>query len=528
MKQIIIAILVCLYAINLYAQELNCRADGSLSGFIEHGLYQYQNHVSISNGQLTVGAKVIINAGKSILITSNNTFLADSKFIEDNGHSVFFAYIKECENYISEVLAPCNDITPDLINEEFGGKKIPGPDQSGVEYSDLAYYPAENMLFLPLDDAITNIPGNNSFTTGADRHAIRAYDLDDATEYAITLTNMPDDFLLHHDDDDVFPDADFEGITYLYENYFALIDERTRAIYFLEYSHFNKELNHVGNTESQEVLNQTIQYYATPKLGIEGISYNPYKNTLFLLSEGSGSYDVVIFEMEIVGDLSDPELVQINRFNLTQKLKDFGQQNQFTDASGIYHLSKVFPEGNENADRFLVLSQESKKILEMDIQGKIYGSFMDVSDKFQPEGLAYAPIDGTNKIIVSSEGQKEDADDNELHITAKISKYTNGCVDGGSPKIIDRLANNTSISVSPNPTVGQSVITYELVDNAKVSVFITDVLGKQIATLVNAEKQTAGLNEVMFDAVDLPTGIYFCTVNANDKVSTQKLIKAKQ
>jgi len=532
MKQIIIVVTVWLFANNVFAQNFNCQYSESI--FDEHldsENFNIVNDFTFFTGTLKQNARVNVVAGKYIFIDHGGAgfFEADS----GNG-SVFLAYTKpvNCNEYEieAEALVDCNNISRTVMHEEYGGenKKKPVPNLSGVEYSDLAYYPEENMLFMPLDDAITNVPNNTQFTTGAERHAIRAYDIDDNLEYDIKLTNMPSDFVLHEADDNVNPDADFEGLTYLRDGYFALIDEVTRLIYFLEYDDFNKELSYISSFDISAATAASV----ASGLGIEGISYNPNNNHLYCITEGFGigtfsNPDIVIFEFEIASnnDFSNVNLIQKNKLNLSQKLKRT-DHSQFKDAAGIYHLGQMFPASNQASNRLLVISQESKKIMEVDMTGYIYGSLMNVSNEFQPEGVAFIPINNTPQIVVSSEGQKLKVRSGVIKdqaITAKISNYTNACAAPVSPKLTQRSA---TIAISPNPSINQSVISYELANDAKVSLYITDILGKQITTLVDGEQQQAGINEIMFDTSTLPTGVYFCTMQANNKVNTQKLMKA--
>jgi len=541
MKQIIIIITMFFFTHNIFAQNLNCVTNSYIwEEDLDSEAMLVENYFSVVTGTLKQDARVSILAGRCIYIqTDSGYFEADS----ENGSS-FLASIApiDCSSYSleAEVLEECDNISRDIMHEAYAGEKIPGPNLSGVEYSDLAYYPGENMLpeermlFMPLDDAITNEPNTVTTYQGtAVRHAIRAYNIYYDEEYAITLANMPASFTLHENDDDVNQDADFEGLTYLRDNYFAMVDEYSRIVYFVEYDDSNKEFTYIS---SFDISGVTAPYVKNDHpvgnkfkdFGIEGISYNPNNNHLYCITEGlEGIRDIAVFEFEIDSDddFTNLSLIEKNKLNLSQKLRR-AEYNNFKDAAGIYHLGKVFSSNNDASERFLVISEQSNKIMELDMDGNIYGSLMNVPVEYQPEGIAYVPIDNIPQIVVSSEGQKKDVGDSEIHITAKISKYTNTCVNQGSPKLAGKIANHINVSVSPNPVANQSVIKYNLMSDAKVSVYITDVLGNKMATLVNSEMQYAGLSEVTFNASELPTGVYFCTVKANDKVSTQKLIKA--
>jgi len=68
----------------------------------------------------------------------------------------------------------------------------------------------------------------------------------------------------------------------------------------------------------------------------------------------------------------------------------------------------------------------------------------------------------------------------------------------------------------PNPFNPISVIKYQLNEAKFVTLKVFDILGKEIALLVNTS-QAAGTYEVTFDGSALPSGIYFCRMEAADR-----------
>ena len=80
----------------------------------------------------------------------------------------------------------------------------------------------------------------------------------------------------------------------------------------------------------------------------------------------------------------------------------------------------------------------------------------------------------------------------------------------------------------PNPFNPSTMIRYEIPgqarnDNMLVVLKVYDVLGNEIATLVNEEKP-AGTHEVKFSATALPSGIYFYRIQAGSFIQTKKMI----
>ena len=78
----------------------------------------------------------------------------------------------------------------------------------------------------------------------------------------------------------------------------------------------------------------------------------------------------------------------------------------------------------------------------------------------------------------------------------------------------------------PNPFNPSTTIEYSLAKAAKVDLSIYNVLGQKIATLVNS-RQSAGIQQVVFDASKLSTGVYFYRIQADDFVQVKKMLLMK-
>ena len=78
----------------------------------------------------------------------------------------------------------------------------------------------------------------------------------------------------------------------------------------------------------------------------------------------------------------------------------------------------------------------------------------------------------------------------------------------------------------PNPFNPNTIITFQLPHAVHVSLKVYDVLGKEVATLVN-EVQNVGNHAVSFDASGLPSGVYMCTLQAGSFTETKKMILMK-
>lgn len=105
-----------------------------------------------------------------------------------------------------------------------------------------------------------------------------------------------------------------------------------------------------------------------------------------------------------------------------------------------------------------------------------------------------------------------------------------GCGGVYKSNISSNITNNigtTTLHCSPNPFKGITNVIYTLTQDTQVTVWIYDITGKLVYTLANDQPQTEGTHTFRFDATNLPSGIYICTLQVGDNMKTQKLIVSK-
>jgi len=78
----------------------------------------------------------------------------------------------------------------------------------------------------------------------------------------------------------------------------------------------------------------------------------------------------------------------------------------------------------------------------------------------------------------------------------------------------------------PNPFNPTTQITYQLAENSNVVLKVYNLLGKEVAVLVDAQKEV-GVHKVNFDASHLPSGVYMYKIEAAGLVETKKMMLLK-
>ena len=79
----------------------------------------------------------------------------------------------------------------------------------------------------------------------------------------------------------------------------------------------------------------------------------------------------------------------------------------------------------------------------------------------------------------------------------------------------------------PNPFNPTTAVTYGLPAAAEVRITATDLLGRQVATLVAGEMKAAGYHMLQFNADGLASGTYLIRMEAGDFVDTQQVVLLK-
>ncbi len=98
----------------------------------------------------------------------------------------------------------------------------------------------------------------------------------------------------------------------------------------------------------------------------------------------------------------------------------------------------------------------------------------------------------------------------------------------GSERYVDEqterlLPDEVQLTSYPNPMRRQGTVAYTLPEESDVALRLYDVLGREVATLVEGTRQ-AGRHDVQFDPASLASGVYVGRLRAGGQTRTQKIM----
>jgi len=126
-------------------------------------------------------------------------------------------------------------------------------------------------------------------------------------------------------------------------------------------------------------------------------------------------------------------------------------------------------------------------------------------------------------------------EDNNIDRSASFIRYRlkqkdyNGTFEYSN--VVEISINTTSIDFGlkqnyPNPFNPTTTITYSLPKSTFVTLKVYDIIGEEIAELVN-EKKDSGTYDVTWNAQNIPSGVYFYKITAGEYSKTIKMILLK-
>jgi len=243
-----------------------------------------------------------------------------------------------------------------------------------AEFSGLAYHPQRNLFLMPLDGPTCPLSdpnegdeaicpqkppecaeGNVNSRCPLKSIHIRGYDLNENTAFDVQFSDATEDLLTG---------CDFEGITHIKNDYFALLEEDENKVYFLAYKPNDQQLEVLSGHETG--IPPILYPFTTQPcytFGFGGISYDPNTGRLYLIDEYKRKlYSAsIVFPGELLpGGNTSPVFTVGDFANSSVCLGDEANPASGTElfylATGLFHLGQIYPANHPLANNILVSS----------------------------------------------------------------------------------------------------------------------------------------------------------------------------
>jgi uncharacterized protein (TIGR02145 family) len=120
-----------------------------------------------------------------------------------------------------------------------------------------------------------------------------------------------------------------------------------------------------------------------------------------------------------------------------------------------------------------------------------------------------------------------------LYLNGKAAAFSVRCIKGDGATAVEENQGRQDLPVRfsmsqnyPNPFNPSTTIKYRIPTEGNVSLKVFDLLGNEIATLVN-DYRSAGSYSVDFNGKNIPSGIYFYKIQVNEFTEAKKMILLK-
>ena len=120
----------------------------------------------------------------------------------------------------------------------------------------------------------------------------------------------------------------------------------------------------------------------------------------------------------------------------------------------------------------------------------------------------------------------DSAGNNSNYYGYNVNLFYNTTMTGIPSDIGDVTASCSLQQNYPNPFNPSTIIRFELPKSSVVKLSVCDLLGREVAVLVN-ERRNTGVHEVKFNGSNLASGVYFYRLQAEEFVATKRLLLLK-
>ena len=227
-------------------------------------------------------------------------------------------------------------------------------------------------------------------------------------------------------------------------------------------------------------------------------------------------------KMTSVGQINIPSTLTKNKKELEEYFKEDWGKIKITDNAGrSYTLYAV--KGEFNLNSYELPPMPPVGMFDMRFSsGRIAEDINSSNKTIEMTGIEYpitVKVEGVD-IRLQDETGKEINENVKSGDEITISNTTISKLMVTGELIPDEYALEQNY---PNPFNPSTIIKYHIPELSFATLKVYDVLGNEIATLVNEEK-SIGSFEINFDATGLPSGIYFYRLQAGSFVEAKKMV----
>ncbi len=145
-------------------------------------------------------------------------------------------------------------------------------------------------------------------------------------------------------------------------------------------------------------------------------------------------------------------------------------------------------------------------------------------------GAAYQWYDCTLQQVIAKEINKDYTPKNSgnyaVIVTQNNCTDTSNCVSVISTKV-NQLESIQNLQLYPNPTPGNSTLTYTLMESSTISLEIYNIFGILVQKIQKSEKQGAGEYQLNMN-IDLPSATYWLRIQTNKGVTTHPFVLLRE
>ncbi len=249
-----------------------------------------------------------------------------------------------------------------------------------------------------------------------------------------------------------------------------------------------------------------------------------WKNDEYALSSMDTSVFELIAPFSLIEETSTLQWNGLEWINKSRRIKQYESGLLTEDTYEIWYQD----EWASNWKKEYVYNQDREKELEI---WKLYsdGEFVNYYRKTFSYDTHGNMVEVLNEKWESDKWSEADGDLDFIDCKGNFFQHLkNGCLITISwadiTSVEEKKKNIQNVSIHPNPFSQFSIFNFQFSKAGHVSLKVIDMLGNEVATLVDGFKE-AGRHEARFDGSGLAPGMYFYVLRAGERVESGKVVK---